>query len=288
MRALAISKQITVRDTPSLTMYLNDISRIPMVSEEEEVELAIRIRNGDTQALERLVLANLRFVVSVAKQYQSRGLNLHDLINEGNLGLVKAATKFDETRGFKFISYAVWWIRQGIIQALTEKSRMVRLPLNKISAINKIKNVSVHFEQLNQRSPTAQEISEMVDFSLSEIETCLKHSSWPISMDESLNVGDGGLSLHDTMRSDGSNNPEIDLIKSSLQVDLEVMLEMLSYREAYIIKMFFGIGTDDAKGLDQIAYELGITGERTRQIKTRALERLRSSSKSEFLKDYLE
>lgn len=288
MRPLAISKQITVRDTPSLTMYLNDISRIPMVSEEEEVELAIRIRNGDTQALERLVLANLRFVVSVAKQYQSRGLNLHDLINEGNLGLVKAATKFDETRGFKFISYAVWWIRQGIIQALTEKSRMVRLPLNKISAINKIKNVSVHFEQLNQRSPTAQEISEMVDFSLSEIETCLKHSSWPISMDESLNVGDGGLSLHDTMRSDGSNNPEIDLIKSSLQVDLEVMLEMLSYREAYIIKMFFGIGTDDAKGLDQIAYELGITGERTRQIKTRALERLRSSSKSEFLKDYLE
>lgn len=288
MRPLAISKQITVRDTPSLTMYLNDISRIPMVSEEEEVELAIQIRNGDTQALERLVLANLRFVVSVAKQYQSRGLNLHDLINEGNLGLVKAATKFDETRGFKFISYAVWWIRQGIIQALTEKSRMVRLPLNKISAINKIKNVSVHFEQLNQRSPTAQEISEMVDFSLSEIETCLKHSSWPISMDESLNVGDGGLSLHDTMRSDGSNNPEIDLIKSSLQVDLEVMLEMLSYREAYIIKMFFGIGTDDAKGLDQIAYELGITGERTRQIKTRALERLRSSSKSEFLKDYLE
>lgn len=288
MRPLSISKQITVRDTPSLNLYLNDISRIPMVSEEEEVELAIRIRNGDNLALERLVMANLRFVVSVAKQYQSKGLNLHDLINEGNLGLVRAASKFDETRGFKFISYAVWWIRQGIIQALAEKSRIVRLPLNKITAITKIKNVSVHFEQLNQRLPTAQEISEMVDFSLNEIEACLKHSSWSISMDESLKVGDGELSLHDTMRSDESNNPEVDLMKSSLQLDLETMLEMLSYREAYIIKMFFGIGTDDAKGLDQIAYELGITGERTRQIKTRALERLRSSSKSEFLKDYLE
>jgi len=184
MRPLAISKQITKRDTPSLTRYLNDIARIPMITEEEEVELAIRIRNGDVPALEKLVRSNLRFVVSVAKQYQSRGMNLHDLINEGNLGLVKAATKFDETRGFKFISYAVWWIRQGIIQALSEKSRMVRLPLNKINVINKINRASTHFEQVNKRPPTAEEISELIDSSLSEIKLCLKHSSWPISMDE--------------------------------------------------------------------------------------------------------
>jgi len=167
MRPLSISKQITARDTLSLNKYLGDISRIPMITEEEEVDLAVRIRQGDNMALERLVLANLRFVVSVAKQYQSRGLNLHDLINEGNVGLVRAASKFDETRGFKFISYAVWWIRQGIIQALTEKSRMVRLPLNKINVINKINNVSSHFEQMHQRLPTAEEISEMIDFSVS-------------------------------------------------------------------------------------------------------------------------
>ncbi|MER3318178.1 MAG: RNA polymerase sigma factor RpoD/SigA [Allomuricauda sp.] len=288
MRPLSISKQITKRDTPSLTLYLSDISRIPMITEQEEVELAIRIRNGDIPALEKLVSANLRFVVSVAKQYQSRGLNLHDLINEGNLGLVKAATKFDETRGFKFISYAVWWIRQGIIQALSEKSRMVRLPLNKINVINKINQASSHFEQVNQRPPTAEEISELIDSSLSEIRLCLKHSSWPISMDESLKVGEEGFNLHDIMRSDDTVGPEQNLLKGSLKLELNDILEILTYREAYIIKMYFGIGINDTMGLEQIALNLDLTTERVRQIKVKALARLRNSSKIECLKEYLE
>ena len=288
MRPLAISKQITKRDTPSLTLYLSDISRIPMITEQEEVELAIRIRNGDIPALEKLVSANLRFVVSVAKQYQSRGMNLHDLINEGNLGLVKAATKFDETRGFKFISYAVWWIRQGIIQALSEKSRMVRLPLNKINVINKINRASSHFEQVNQRPPTAEEISELIDSSLSEIKLCLKHSSWPISMDESLKVGEDGFNLHDIMHSDDSINPDQNLLKGSLGLEIDDVLEMLPYREAFIIKMYFGIGAKDTMGLEQIALNLELTTERVRQIKVKALARLRNSSKGELLKEYLE
>ncbi len=288
MRPLSISKQITKRDTPSLTLYLSDISRIPMITEQEEVELAIRIRNGDIPALEKLVSANLRFVVSVAKQYQSRGMNLHDLINEGNLGLVKAATKFDETRGFKFISYAVWWIRQGIIQALSEKSRMVRLPLNKINVINKINQASSHFEQVNQRPPTAEEISELIDSSLSEIRLCLKHSSWPISMDESLKVGEEGFNLHDIMRSDDTVGPEQNLLKGSLKLELNDILETLTYREAYIIKMYFGIGINDTMGLEQIALNLDLTTERVRQIKVKALARLRNSSKIECLKEYLE
>ncbi len=288
MRPLSISKQITKRDTPSLTLYLNDISRIPMITEQEEVELAIRIRDGDIPALEKLVSANLRFVVSVAKQYQSRGMNLHDLINEGNLGLVKAATKFDETRGFKFISYAVWWIRQGIIQALSEKSRMVRLPLNKINVINKINQVSNHFEQINQRSPTAEEVSELMDSSLSEIQICLKHSSWPISMDESLNNREEGYNLHDILQSDDTIGPELNLLKSSLKLELNDILEILNYREAYIIKMHFGIGVNDTMGLEQIALNLELTTERVRQIKIKALARLRNSSKIECLKEYME
>lgn len=259
-----------------------------MITEDEEVDLAVRIREGDHNALERLVSANLRFVVSVAKQYQSRGLNLHDLINEGNLGLVKAAKKFDETRGFKFISYAVWWIRQGIIQALTEKSRMVRLPLNKINVINKIKNISSHFEQVNQRPPIAEEISELIDFSLTEIQICLKHSSWTLSMDEPLKVGDGGLSLHDTMHSDEFDSPEQKLINHSLQQEIDGILNILSYREAFVVKMYFGIGADDSMGLEEIAFHLDLTTERVRQIKIKALERLRNSSKVEFLKVYLE
>ena len=288
MRPLAISKQITKRDTPSLTRYLNDIARIPMITEEEEVELAVRIRNGDVPALEKLVRSNLRFVVSVAKQYQSRGMNLHDLINEGNLGLVKAATKFDETRGFKFISYAVWWIRQGIIQALSEKSRMVRLPLNKINVINKINRASSHFEQVNQRPPTAEEISELIDSSLSEIKLCLKHSSWPISMDESLKVGEDGFNLHDIMHSDDSINPDQNLLKGSLGLEIDDVLEMLPYREAFIIKMYFGIGAKDTMGLEQIALNLELTTERVRQIKVKALARLRNSAKVGLLKEYLE
>lgn len=288
MRPLSISKQITKRDSPALIKYLSDISRIPRITEEEEVELAVRVRNGDAKALEKLVSANLRFVVSVAKQYQSKGLNLHDLINEGNVGLVRAATKFDETRGFKFISYAVWWIRQGIIQALTEKSRMVRLPLNKINVINKINNASSHFEQMHQRPPTAEEIAEVIDASVSEIQFCLNHSSWPISMDKPLKNGDDDWNLHDIIGTDNSNSPEKNLMKNSLRLELDNMLEILSHREAYVVKMCFGIGTGDALSLDQIAHDLDITKERVRQIKATALKRLKACSMSELIKEYLD
>lgn len=259
-----------------------------MITSEEEVDLAIRIRQGDAEALERLVLANLRFVVSVAKQYQFKGLYLHDLINEGNLGLVRAATKFDETRGFKFISYAVWWIRQGIIQALTEKSRIVRLPLNKIGAINKIKKASSHFEQIHQRPPTAEEISELLDFSMDEIQFCIKHASWPILMDEPLKIGDGDLNFGDILRSDSSSSPEKDLIKDSLKSEIEALLNILPSREAYVIKMCYGIGIMVPLTLNEIGSNLDITRERARQLKSKALVRLRQSSSSEILKDYLE
>ncbi|RKN82450.1 sigma-70 family RNA polymerase sigma factor [Ulvibacterium marinum] len=288
MRPLAISKQITNRDSSSLNKYLNDIGRIPMITTEEEVDLAVRIRQGDTKALERLVSANLRFVVSVAKQYQFKGLYLHDLINEGNLGLVGAATKFDETRGFKFISYAVWWIRQGIIQALTEKSRMVRLPLNKINVINKISKISSHFEQVHQRAPIAEEISELIDFSMDEIQFCLKHSSRAISMDEPLKIGDGDLNLGNIIRSDSSSSPETKLIKDSLASEIEDLLNILPSREAYVIKMCFGIGVIVPLTLDEIGSNLDITKERARQLKSTALLRLRQSSSSQILKDYLE
>lgn len=276
-----------MRDSAALTNYLNDIARIPMVTVEEEVDLAIRIRKGDTKALEKLVLANLRFVVSVAKQYQFRGLNLHDLINEGNLGLVRAAKKFDETRGFKFISYAVWWIRQGIIQALSEKSRMVRLPLNKINVVGKINKASSHFEQRHQRPPTAEELSELIDFSLSEIQFCLTHSFWSISMDEPLGNGDGELNLNDIIRSDGSSSPEKELIDASLESEINKILKILPSREAYLIKMYFGIGADYSLTLTEIASNLEITKERARQLKSAALIRLRQSSSCEILLDYL-
>ncbi len=288
MRPLAISKQITNRDSSSLNKYLNDIGHIPMITTEEEVDLAIRIRQGDAEALERLVSANLRFVVSVAKQYQFKGLYLHDLINEGNLGLVRAATKFDETRGFKFISYAVWWIRQGILQALAEKSRIVRLPLNKLGAINKIKKASSHFEQIHQRPPTAEEVSELLDLSMDEIQFCLKHSSWPISMNEPLKIGDGDLSFGDIICSDSSSSPEKKLIKDSLASEIEELLNILPSREAYVIKMCFGIGVIVPLTLDEIGSNLDITKERARQLKSTALVRLRQSSSSEILKDYLE
>ena len=287
MKPLSISKQITMRDSASLTKYLSDISRIPMVTVEEEVDLAVRIRQGDTKALDKLVSANLRFVVSVAKQYQFKGLNLHDLINEGNLGLVKAAIKFDETRGFKFISYAVWWIRQGIIQALAEKSRMVRLPLNKIGAINKIKKATSHFEQVHQRPPIAEEISELIDYSLDEIQVCLKNSSWSISMDAPLGNGDGELQLNDVIPSDSSSSPEKKLIEDSLESEIHKILKILPSREAYLLKMYFGIGADYSLTLTEIASNLEITKERARQLKSAALIRLKQSSSCEVLLDYL-
>ncbi|MBO0343081.1 MAG: RNA polymerase sigma factor RpoD/SigA [Bacteroidota bacterium] len=288
MRALTISKQITNRENHILSKYLNDISRIPMITAEEEVELAVRIRNGDAKALEKLIVSNLRFVVSVAKQYQSRGLTLHDLIMEGNHGLVKAASKYDETRGFKFISYAVWWIRQGIIHAVSDKSRMVRLPLNKINVISKINEVTTKFEQSHQRSPTADEISELIDFSLSEIQLCLEHSSWPISMDKSLRPEEEGFSLYDLIESDGFNSPDQSLVNTSLQIEVNGILELLSNKEAYVIKMLYGICGENPLGIEQIAHDLDLTTERIRQIKIKALKRLRKSSEINLLKEYMD
>ena len=288
MRPLSIAKQVTNRDGESLKRYLADVGRIPMITEDEEVELAILIRNGDNLALEKLVKANLRFVISVAKQYQGRGLKLLDLINEGNLGLVRAATRFDETRGFKFISYAVWWIRQGILQALTETTRMVRLPLNKISVINKITKASSNFEQIHQRPPYAEEISELIDVSLAEVQLCMKHSMWPMSMDETFNTEGDNFTLYEVLSSGNIDNPEKGLIENSLRAELEGLLDILSDREAYVLKKYYGIGANNAMGMDQIAYRLGITKERIRQIKAGALLRLRESSKCDFLKEYLE
>ena len=287
MRQLKIIKQVTNRESKSLDKYLQDISKIDLITAQEEVELAQKIRAGDQAALEKLTNANLRFVVSVAKQYQNQGLKLPDLINEGNVGLVKAAKRFDETRGFKFISYAVWWIRQGIIQALSEKSRMVRLPLNKINVINKIKKASSHFEQLHQRSPTAEEVSELIDFSLSEIQVCMQHASWPISMDESLQVGDGELNLYDIIPSNQLESPEQNMIGQSLHAEIDGILNMLDYREAFVIKMFFGVGNSESMGIQQIALELKLSEERVRQIKVKALCRLRKSSNIGFLKEYM-
>lgn len=287
MRALTISNQITNRENPSLVKYLSDIKHIPMITAEEEVQLAIRIKNGDEEALQKLILSNLRFVVSVAKQYQSRGMNLHDLINEGNIGLVKAASKFDETRGFKFISYAVWWIRQGILQAVYEKARMVRLPLNKISVINKINDLNSSFEQSHQRFPTAEEISDIIDHSVTEINTCLEQDSWTISMDKSLRADEDGYNLHDLLQSDHFERPDEKLVHSSMQMDIQVLLGILSHREAYIIKHFYGIGEEHPLSIEQIAQDLNLTAERVRQIKLMALTRLKNSSKTAFLKEYL-
>lgn len=287
MKPLVISNRITNRDTNSLNKYLNDISRIPMISDQEEIELVIRARNGEEKALDNLVCANLRFVVSVAKKYQSRGLPLHDLINEGNLGLVKAVLKYDETRGFKFISYAVWWIRQSIMQALTEKSRLVRLPLNKINAINRIKVASSIFEQNNQREPTAEEIEEILDYSLSDIQICSRNTSWHLSMDEPLVNGEEELNLHNVISSDEFESPEKQMLDLSLRTELEKMLKKLSSRETFIIKMFYGIGITNPLGLEQIADRLKLTTERVRQIKIRALSRLRASSRIDLLRDYI-
>lgn len=288
MRPLSIAKQVTNREGESLKRYLVDVGRIPMITEDEEVELAILIRKGDNVALEKLVNSNLRFVISVAKQYQGRGMKLLDLINEGNLGLIRAAKRFDETRGFKFISYAVWWIRQGIIQALTETTRMVRLPLNKINAINKIAKASSNFEQTHQRLPYAEEISEIIDVSLAEVQLCMKHSMWPMSMDETLNTEGNDFTLYDVLGSGNANNPETGLINDSLRTELEGLLDVLSDREAYVIKKYYGIGINNTMRMEQIAYQLDLTIERIRQIKTRALSRLRKSSKCDFLKEYLE
>ena len=285
MRQLKITKSITNRESASLDKYLQEIGREDLITVEEEVELAGRIRNGDRAALEKLTRANLRFVVSVAKQYQNQGLSLPDLINEGNLGLIKAAEKFDETRGFKFISYAVWWIRQSILQALAEQSRIVRLPLNQVGSLNKISKALQHFEQQYERKPSAEELAEELDMPVDKIADTLKMSGRHISVDAPFVEGEDN-SLIDVMVNEDSPNADRGLINESLSKEIDRALATLTDREADIIRKFFGIGVPEMT-LEEIGDEFGLTRERVRQIKEKAIRRLKSNSRSKLLKTYL-
>lgn len=288
MRQLKISKQVTNREVASLDKYLQEISRVDMVSPEEEVELAKRIKQGDKEALDRLTKANLRFVISVSKQYQNQGLSLPDLINEGNMGLIKAAERFDETRGFKFISYAVWWIRQSILQALAEQARIVRLPLNKVGNINRINRAFSELEQKYERPPTAEELAEYLDFSINDVRQTLKNSGRHISMDAQLIEGDDSSSnLYDLLPNDSLPAPNDTLAKESLRKDIERSLSTLTTREGDVVKMFYGLNGKMPLSLDEIGERFDLTRERVRQIKEKAIRRLRHTSRSKILKSYL-
>lgn len=285
MRQLKITKSITNRESASLDKYLQEIGREDLITVEEEVELAQAIKRGDRQALEKLTRANLRFVVSVAKQYQNQGLSLPDLINEGNLGLIKAAEKFDETRGFKFISYAVWWIRQSILQALAEQSRIVRLPLNQVGSLNKISKAFQKFEQENERRPSAEELALELDLSVEKVTDSLKVSGRHISMDAPFVEGEDN-SLLDVLVNDDAPIADRTLINESLQKEIDRALSTLTERESDIIKMFFGIGCQEMT-LEEIGDKFQLTRERVRQIKEKAIRRLRQDSRSKLLKTYL-
>ncbi len=287
MRQLKISKSITNRESQSIEKYLQEIGKEDLLTPEEEVELARRIRQGDQTALEKLTRANLRFVVSVAKQYQNNSLSLNDLINEGNLGLVKAAQKFDETRGFKFISYAVWWIRQSIIQALAEHSRMVRLPLNKVGSLTKINKIFSELEQKYQREPTPEEVAVVMGITVEEVEATLGISARHVSMDAPFTDGESNA-LIDVLENANAEVTDKHLdYKDSLRIETERTLASLTDREKEVIKLFFGIGVEHPMTLEDIGDQLGITRERIRQIKDKAITKLRSQSRSKALKAYL-
>ena len=286
MRQLKITKQVTNRETASLDKYLQEIGKVDLITAEEEVELAQKIRAGDENALDKLTKANLRFVVSVAKQYQNQGLTLPDLINEGNLGLIKAAKRFDETRGFKFISYAVWWIRQSILQALAEQSRIVRLPLNKIGSINKINKMYAFLEQANERVPSAEEIAKELDMTISDVKESMKNSGRHVSMDAPLVEGEDS-NLYDVLRSGESPNPDKNLLHESLRTEIERALETLTPREADVVILYFGLGENHAMTLEEIGETFDLTRERVRQIKEKAIRRLKHTSRSKILKTYL-
>ncbi|MEN8158151.1 MAG: RNA polymerase sigma factor RpoD/SigA [Bacteroidota bacterium] len=285
MRQLKITKSITNRESASLDKYLQEIGKEELITVEEEVELAQRIKKGDRTALEKLTRANLRFVVSVAKQYQNQGLSLPDLINEGNLGLIKAAEKFDETRGFKFISYAVWWIRQSILQALAEQSRIVRLPLNQVGSLNKINKAFSKFEQEYERQPTPEELAEALDLPKEKVSDTLRVSGRHVSVDAPFVDGEDN-SLLDVLVNNDSPNADNTLINESLSREVDRALATLTERERDIIKLFFGISTQEMT-LEEIGEKFGLTRERVRQIKEKAIRRLRHTSRSKLLKTYL-
>jgi len=287
MRQLKITKQVTNRETASLDKYLQEIARVDMITPEEEVELAQKIKKGDRLALEKLTKANLRFVVSVAKQYQNQGLALPDLINEGNVGLIKAAERFDESRGFKFISYAVWWIRQSILQALAEQARIVRLPLNKIGTINKISRAFSELEQVYERPPSAQELADHLDVSIAEVKSSLKNNGRHVSMDAPLVEGDSSSSsMYDVLPNDLST-PDKSVLKESLQKEIERSLNTLTHREGEVVRMYFGLNGTNQLTLEEIGLRFDLTRERVRQIKEKAIRRLKQTSRSRSLKTYL-
>ncbi|EOZ98986.1 MULTISPECIES: sigma-70 family RNA polymerase sigma factor [Cyclobacteriaceae] len=286
MRQLKISKQITNRESQSLDKYLQEIGKVDLLTADEEVVLAKRIREGDQLALEKLTKANLRFVVSVAKQYQNQGLSLGDLINEGNLGLIKAAQRFDETRGFKFISYAVWWIRQSILQALAEQSRIVRLPLNRVGSLNKISKTFSELEQKFEREPSPEELAEVLEVTAGEVVDTMKISGRHVSMDAPFVQGEEN-SLLDVLENDGDEKPDDGLMTDSLRKEVQRALSTLTSREADVITLYFGLNGEHAMTLEEIGEKFNLTRERVRQIKEKAIRRLRHTSRSKTLKPYL-
>ena len=281
-----ITKQVTNRETASLDKYLQEIGKVELITAEEEVTLAQKIKQGDRAALEKLTKANLRFVVSVSKQYQNQGLSLPDLINEGNLGLIKAAQRFDETRGFKFISYAVWWIRQSILQALAEQSRIVRLPLNKIGSINKINKAYAKLEQEYEREPNPDEIAIMLEISENEVKESLRNSGRHVSMDAPL-IQDEDNTMYDVLRNDDGPTPETELLYESLRKEIDRAISTLTPREADVIKLYFGLNGSHPMTLEEIGEKFDLTRERVRQIKEKAIRRLKHTSRSKILKTYL-
>ncbi len=283
---MRITKQFTNRESQSLDKYLQEIGKVELLKPENEIELAVRIKKGDQAALETLTKANLRFVVSVAKQYQNQGLSLGDLINEGNLGLIKAAKRFDETRGFKFISYAVWWIRQSILQALAEQSRIVRLPLNRVGALNKIGKAYSNLEQEFEREPSAAELAQELDMDINEVADTLKISGRHVSMDAPFAQGEENRLL-DVIENEEEPNPDYGLMTESLKTEIERALSSLSEREAEVIKLYFGLNKEHSLTLEEIGEKFNLTRERVRQIKEKAIRRLRHASRSKNLKAYL-
>ena len=286
MRQLKITKQVTNRDTPSLDKYLQEIGKVDLISPEDEVFLARRIKSGDADALKKLVKANLRFVVSVAKQYQNQGMSLPDLINEGNLGLMKAAQRFDETRGFKFISYAVWWIRQAILQSLAEQARIVRLPVNKIGSMNRINRAFARLEQEYEREPSSQEIADMLEMIPEDVKESLKTNGRTVSMDAPLSSEEDNT-MYDVLQSDDTPSPDKNLINESLAYEIERALSTLSSRESKVLKLYFGLGMKHPFTLEEIGEELNLTRERVRQVKEKAIKRIQFTTRCRILKTYL-